>query len=48
MDFLKQRKTGVLLIFLGIALIMFGILRGEMHTVFMKAVNICLECVGIG
>lgn len=48
MDFLKQRKIGILLIFLGIALMIFGIFRGEMNTVLMKAINICLECIGIG
>ena len=32
----------------GIAMMAFGIMRGEMSVVFMKAVNICLECIGIG
>lgn len=32
----------------GLALLGFGIWRGEMTVVFAKAVRICLECIGIG
>lgn len=33
---------------LGIAMIIYGIYRGEVAVVFAKAVKICMECIGIG
>lgn len=30
------------------ALIFFGIYRGEAPVIFQNAVNICLECIGLG
>ncbi|MDO4544648.1 MAG: CD1871A family CXXC motif-containing protein [Bacillota bacterium] len=36
------------LILAGVIFLMAGIWRGEAYTVFMKAVNICLECIGVG
>ena len=43
-----SRWTGPALAILGILLMIFGIHRGEMAVVFTKAVNICMECIGIG
>ena len=40
--------TGVVLAILGILLMIFGIYRGEKSVVFTKAINICMECIGIG
>lgn len=33
---------------LGVGMMVFGVYRGELAVMFAKAVNICLECVGIG
>ncbi len=36
------------LFLLGIAMIVIGVLNGEMSDVLEKSIRICLECVGIG
>lgn len=45
-------KAGRLISFaiflIGISFIIYGVIRGEVDTVFSKAIKICLECVGIG
>lgn len=45
------RKSWVLplgLCLIGAGMIAVGSARGEVSEVWMKAVNICLECIGIG
>lgn len=43
-----QHKRRLLLIACSVVLIALGIHRGELYVVFKKAINICLECIGIG
>ncbi len=42
------RWGGLLICVCGLALMVFGAYRGEMAIVLKKAINICLECIGIG
>jgi len=44
----ESRWIGPALAVLGILLMIFGIYRGEVSVVFTKAINICMECIGIG
>ncbi len=44
----KMLLLQILLILTGLLAIGAGIWRDEVRTVFMKAIYICLECIGIG
>lgn len=37
-----------LILFLSIISIILGLYRNEVEILFTKAINICLECIGIG
>lgn len=44
----KKNYFAAVLMLIGILMISYGIIRGEVTTVYMKAIQICLECIGIG
>lgn len=45
---IRSHWIGIAAAILGILMMACGIRRGEVDVVFMKAVRICLECIGIG
>ena len=38
----------VALLIAGMAMVCFGVMRGEADAVLAKAIRLCLECIGIG
>lgn len=50
-DFIRKRSRAVyafLLLLVAAGFIAVGVNRGETLLVFNKAVNICMECIGLG
>lgn len=45
---MKKKIAAILVIILALGLTFLGIYRGEVAVVLKKAVNICMECIGIG
>ncbi len=45
---MKKYGITISLLVLGVIFVLFGIYRGEVQTVFSKAIHVCLECIGIG
>lgn len=43
----ERMIAGVILI-LAVLMIVYGIDRGEVSIVLNKAINVCLECIGLG
>lgn len=43
-----MRKLRIFLLLLAAALLAAGVCNGGMRDVWVKAVNICTECIGLG
>ncbi len=48
MKFVKNNKTALLFIVAAVCFIAIGVWREEVETIFRKAINICMECIGLG
>jgi len=45
----KQKNLAAAgLIILAAACMLFGVIRGEHMVIWLKAVNLCMECIGLG
>ena len=44
----KKKYFAIGIMAVGVIFIGLGIMRGENTTIWRKAVNICLECIGLG
>ena len=43
-----KKITQYLLLAASVAVMVYGATRGELQVVLMKAVRICMECIGLG
>ncbi len=48
MSFLRRNRAAVITLAVAVLFLGLGVLREETQIVFRKAVNICMECIGLG
>ncbi len=48
MNFLCKNRTALLILGIGVLFLALGVWRGEDETMLRKAINICMECIGLG
>jgi len=46
-NIIAGRTIQIIILSSGIAMMVFGILRGELQMILQKAIIICLECIGL-
>ena len=44
----SRNKIRLIIFLAGAAMILLGVERGEVATIFNKAARVCLECIGLG
>ena len=48
MSFQRKNRSAAAVLLIGLLFVAVGVWRGEVEVVFRKAVNICMECIGLG
>nr|WP_297181161.1 CD1871A family CXXC motif-containing protein [uncultured Agathobaculum sp.] len=48
MSFIRRNRISLLLCAAAVLCLAWGVTHGQHETVFRKAVNICMECIGLG
>lgn len=48
MSFFRRNRAAVMTLAVAVLFLVQGVLREETQIVFRKAVNICMECIGLG
>lgn len=48
MRFWRRYGAATVVLTVGLVFLAIGVWRGEVETVFRKAVQICMECIGLG
>ena len=48
MTFLRRNRAALLLVGIALLFLAVGVWRGEEQVVLRKAVNVCMECIGLG
>ena len=46
--FMTKKQAQLLLLAAGVLMLLFGLWRGGGDIGFLKAIRLCMECVGIG
>ena len=48
MSFLRRNAAALVLLLVAVSFLVIGVYREEMELVFRKAIQICMECIGLG